>query len=473
MSDALEDEKASQENMICEVHITEVERRCAGTVMPLQDVYVAYQVESVIREPSKTPYIVWRRYRDFEYLHAHLQDTYGCIVIPPLPEKKVQFRWQKLATNTLDPEFVERRRASLETFLRRVAQHAELSRDHLLGEFLRHEASWRDEHNSGGMLRRGMQRLYSASMRLRSPSDTPFEDVRRRSTDLKVHLSNFLQLRARLADATLDFHVQHQVYGQVLSELSQWDGPGGRGDHLQAAGQFMDRLSQAALPFLEEQEEAADCFKEYLAYADAVLAVCKHQEVLNYELEKKKSLYAAKEAQRSEMVSGSSPGLVQRLLHPTPEQGVEALDQQLQALDAEIQEATHHNGECSKKAMEEIAAFQEQKARDLNRALEIFVRTNLRLCRESAAIWERVYQCFKELSHLEDTPAAGDKLPGAANRDVADRDVASRNVAERDVADRDNANEDVASQDVGNQDLPLIKDVTDSSTPTTESTATQ
>lgn len=57
----------------------------------------------------------------------------------------------------------------------------------------------------------------------------------------------------------------------MLSELSHRDGPGYRGDRLQAAGQFMDRLSQAALPFLEEQEEAADRLKEYLAYADALL----------------------------------------------------------------------------------------------------------------------------------------------------------------------------------------------------------
>lgn len=172
----------------------------------------------------------------------------------------------------------------------------------------------------------------------------------------------------------------------------------------------------------------------------------------------KKILYAAKEAQRSEMLSGSSPGLVSRLLHPTPEQGVEALDQQLQVLDADIREATRHNGECAKKAMEEIAAFQEQKASDLQRALEIYVRTNLRLCRESAAIWERVYQCFKEMSHLEDAPAAGDKLPGAADRDVADRGITDG---------------DVASQGVGNQDSPPNKDVTDRSAPATHSTSTQ
>ncbi|XP_075538929.1 sorting nexin-4-like isoform X4 [Dermacentor variabilis] len=299
----------------------------------------------------------------------------------------VQFRWQKLPTDTLDPEFVERRRASLETFLRRVAGHLELSADRLFGEFLRHEASWRDDHSTGGFLHRAdsMLRIFNASLRLRNP-DKEFEEVKRYSMELKTNLTNFLKSRARLVDATLDFHTLHQQYGQVLSELSHRDGPGYRGDRLQAAGQFMDRLSQAALPFLEEQEEAADRLKEYLAYADALLAVCKHQEVLQYELERKKSLYASREYQRAEIASSGAPsqGLVSRLLHSssTPEQKTQALEQQLQSLDAEIRAATHEKQEFSEKALAEIAKFQEQKERDLNQALSIFVSTNIRLCRE-------------------------------------------------------------------------------------------
>ncbi|XP_065295319.1 sorting nexin-4-like isoform X2 [Dermacentor albipictus] len=416
MSETPEDEN-SQESGICEINITEVERRCTGTVMPLQDVYIAYQVESIIREPRKTPYIVWRRYRDFEYLHSHLQDAYRYVVIPPLPEKKVQFRWQKLPTDTLDPEFVERRRASLETFLRRVAGHLELSADRLFGEFLRHEASWRDDHSTGGFLHRAdsMLRIFNASLRLRNP-DKEFEEVKRYSTELKTNLTNFLRSRARLVDATLDFHTLHQQYGQVLSELSHRDGPGYRGDRLQAAGQFMDRLSQAALPFFEEQEEAADRLKEYLAYADALLAVCKHQEVLEYELERKKSLYASRESQRAEIASSGAPsqGLVSRLLHSssTPEQKMQALEQQLQSLDAEIRAATREKQEFSEKALAEIGKFQEQKERDLNQALSIFVSTNIRLCRESVAIWERVCQCFEEMCQLEDKAT-----PTSANAD--------------------------------------------------------
>uniref|UniRef100_A0A023GFV0 Putative sorting nexin ixodes scapularis sorting nexin n=1 Tax=Amblyomma triste TaxID=251400 RepID=A0A023GFV0_AMBTT len=407
MSETGQDESA-KEGAICEINITEVERRCSGTVMPLQDVYIAYQVESVIREPRKTPYIVWRRYRDFEYLHSHLQDTYRCVIIPPLPEKKVQFRWQKLPTDTLDPEFVERRRASLETFLRRVAAHRELSEDTLLGHFLRHEASWRDDHSpGGGLLHRAdsMLRSLSASLRLRNP-DREFEELKRYSTELKANLTNFLRSRARLVDATLDFHAVYQQYGQALSELSHREGPGGRGDHLQAAGQFMDRLAQAPLPFLEEQEEAADRIKEYLAYADALLAVCRHQELLQYELERKKSLYTARESQRSEMsqAAGSQQGLVSRLLHPsaTTEQKAQALEQQLVSLDTEIRAATQSKQEFSEKALAEVAKFREQKKQDLTQAMTILVSTNIRLCKESIAIWERVCQCFEEMCRLEE-----------------------------------------------------------------------
>lgn len=417
------EEENSQQSGICEISITEVERRCTGTVMPLQDVYIAYQVESVIREPRKTPYIVWRRYRDFEYLHSHLQDRYCYVVIPPLPEKKVQFRWQKLPTDTLDPEFVERRRAGLEMFLKRVARHPELSANRLFGEFLRHEASWRDDHDTDGILHRadGMLRIFNASIRLRNP-DKEFEEVKRYSTELKTNLTNFLRSRAHLADATLDFHALHQQYGQVLSELSHRDGPGERGDRLQAAGQFMDRLSQAALPLLEEQEEAADCLKEYLAYANALLAVCSHQEVLQYELERKKSLYASRESQRAQIAASgvASQGLVSRLLHSssTPERRTQALEQQLHSLDTEIQAMTREKQEFSEKALAEITKFREQKQRDFTRALTIFVSTNIRLCRESIAIWERVCQCFEEMCQLEDeaAPIGGNANLPAVNK---------------------------------------------------------
>ena len=43
-----------------------------------------------------------------------LQVSYPCIVVPPLPEKRVSHGWQKLPTDRFDPDFIERRRVGLE-----------------------------------------------------------------------------------------------------------------------------------------------------------------------------------------------------------------------------------------------------------------------------------------------------------------------------------------------------------------------
>lgn len=57
---------------------------------------------------------LWRRYTEFELLRAYLEISYPYIVLPPLPEKKVLYAWQKVTTDTFDPDFVDRRRAGLE-----------------------------------------------------------------------------------------------------------------------------------------------------------------------------------------------------------------------------------------------------------------------------------------------------------------------------------------------------------------------
>jgi len=57
---------------------------------------------------------LWRRYSEFELLRTYLEVTYPYIVLPPLPEKKVLYAWQKVASDTFDPDFVDRRRTGLE-----------------------------------------------------------------------------------------------------------------------------------------------------------------------------------------------------------------------------------------------------------------------------------------------------------------------------------------------------------------------
>jgi sorting nexin-4 len=94
---------------------------------------------------------VWRRYTEFEQLRGYLEVTHPYIVLPPLPEKRVMFGWQKISSDTFDPNFVDRRRAGLENFLLRIASHPVLSWDKHFIEFLQHEDDWRESYKSNGM----------------------------------------------------------------------------------------------------------------------------------------------------------------------------------------------------------------------------------------------------------------------------------------------------------------------------------
>lgn len=102
---------------------------------------------------------------------------YPYVVLPPLPEKRVLFSWQKVATDTFDPDFVDRRRAGLEVrcfdssrelivlffinlqcfslvilqnFLLRIASHPILSFNQQFLAFLQQEQGWQPDAKENG-----------------------------------------------------------------------------------------------------------------------------------------------------------------------------------------------------------------------------------------------------------------------------------------------------------------------------------
>ncbi|KHJ48462.1 PX domain protein [Trichuris suis] len=117
------------------IDIDKYEKRGEGVAA-----YMVYKV--VTKIPSSVPgfskkeYVAWRRFSDFLGLHDKLYDKYlphGRIV-PPAPAKNVFVSTKaKMVKGTVeeDPvaaEFLERRRASLERYIRRTADHPVLLR---------------------------------------------------------------------------------------------------------------------------------------------------------------------------------------------------------------------------------------------------------------------------------------------------------------------------------------------------------
>ncbi|KAJ2160164.1 Vacuolar protein sorting-associated protein vps5 [Coemansia sp. RSA 552] len=92
--------------------------------------HIAYRVQtqsdgSVLGE---TTVVVRRRYRDFDWLVRELAARHPGVIVPAIPEKQSMGRFED--------EFVEARRAGLESSLRRIARHPVLWNDDALQLFL-------------------------------------------------------------------------------------------------------------------------------------------------------------------------------------------------------------------------------------------------------------------------------------------------------------------------------------------------
>lgn len=158
-------------------------------------------------------------------------------MLPPLPEKRVMFGWQKISNDTFDPNFVDRRRAGLENFLLRIAAHPILTWDPHFIEFLQHEEGWRESYKANGkksdnvhlalllitynpllsgylQLVENKLKSLSVAVRLKKP-DAAFEGIKSYGGTLHNNLHNLLKARSRVAEKQFTVHKLHANYGRV------------------------------------------------------------------------------------------------------------------------------------------------------------------------------------------------------------------------------------------------------------------
>ena len=86
--------------------------------------FVDYKVTTSTDDPrfAATDFFVRRRYRDFVWLRGQLTSAFPGAIVPPLPLPDSLVKDDRYSS-----EFIQRRQAGLELFLRRVACHRTLS----------------------------------------------------------------------------------------------------------------------------------------------------------------------------------------------------------------------------------------------------------------------------------------------------------------------------------------------------------
>ncbi|KAG8545532.1 hypothetical protein GDO81_020683 [Engystomops pustulosus] len=344
---------------------------------------------------------------------------------------QAEFVWHKLSADNMDPDFVERRRIGLENFLLRVASHPVLCHDKIFASFLNQENGWKDALNEAGLQVKTDSRLksLSATFRVKNP-DKRFTELKHYSDELQSVISHLLRVRARVADRLYGVYKVHGNYGRVFSEWSAIEKE--MGDGLQSAGHHMDVYAASIDDILEEEEHYADQLKEYLFYAEALRAVCRKHELMQYDLEMSALDLASKKQQCEELATGtvrtfSLKGMTSKLFgQETPEQReakMKLLEEQIEEGQEQVKVqneesrcvapgtdfraptgmSTHIiyiNCVCRdfvQNAWLEIERFKDQKNRDLKEALINYAVMQISMCKKGIQVWTNAKECFSKM----------------------------------------------------------------------------
>ncbi|XP_017883271.1 sorting nexin-4-like [Ceratina calcarata] len=387
-----------------EISIVETEKRANGA-LNLREFYTVYLIETKVTDPDFKGALtqvssLWRRYTEFELLRTYLEISYPYIVLPPLPEKKVLYAWQKVTTDTFDPDFVDRRRVGLENFLLRVASHPILSRDvHFMG-FLQQKDGWRESIKETGYLQLVESKLkaLSVAVRLRKP-DKRFETIKNYGIELQNNLCNLLRVRARLVEKQHSLYKLHANYGRVFSEWSAIERE--MGDGLQKSGHYLDSLAATIDTTLEEEELIADQLKEWLFGASALQAVVRRREALQLAKDESHDALTAALEQKEKVIQGKS-GLISRLFVSVDTEEVRELKMlQLEQRIAQHEETVKRVDEDLKsfsiKAMIDIERFQHQKVVDLKEVFAAYCILQFKLAKKGLQAWQHIKSCLESM----------------------------------------------------------------------------
>ncbi|CAG9766117.1 unnamed protein product [Ceutorhynchus assimilis] len=164
-SDTAETAEAESGDEFLEISIGESQKVGDG-----MGAYVAYRVttRTNMRIFKKREFAVTRRFSDFLGLHDKLSEKYLKVgrIIPPAPEKSVIGMTKiKMGSSTEQQnngsEFVERRRAALERYLKRTAQHPVLIVDPDFREFLEYDVELPKATSTSALSSAGVMRLFN------------------------------------------------------------------------------------------------------------------------------------------------------------------------------------------------------------------------------------------------------------------------------------------------------------------------
>eukprot|EP00042_Codosiga_hollandica_P026290 m.123179 g.123179 ORF g.123179 m.123179 type:complete len:448 (+) comp52146_c0_seq1:136-1479(+) len=260
------------------VSILDAENRVDGLTK-----FMVYGVQTRLRHEMpgfpELNFCVWRRFTEFEVLRNFLCDRYPFAIVPPIPEKKTNFKLSKLSIDKSDPEFLGKRRLAFQRFMNKLLDHKVLSNCPNFRDFLKTD-TWRQNlviEVNGSRHFWAPPTIDLKSMTSSTPKlvDEDFLNIRHYSSKLQMYVQHICTTYARVARQMTDCFTLQSRIATAFAELA--DSEAQLGDVLQITSQRLASVSDLLTIKLEDEEDVFfDPFREYIAYADAMNMVVEH-----------------------------------------------------------------------------------------------------------------------------------------------------------------------------------------------------
>lgn len=373
--------------------------------------FIAYCV-SVSAEPSnaaKFPagdHSVWRRYNDFDLFRSYLVYIHGEIIIPPLPQKKLNFKLSKMSADKFDPEFVAKRLLLLQSFIRRVLGHPVLRAEPCVAAFLTTE-DWKKllVDASNQPWQPGLaETVKSLTTTMRAKAQDPrFADIKFLADALSESLGAIIAAHARFSPRLEEVFSSYSVQAKLLHALDFCDGP-----PAPWISDISDKLCQLPAACFDRVLLERDTFlavmEEYFEYAESIRVMARRQQQLQLEVDDAQAAVLAKEQSLAELRNPSASkgfrGLFGSLM-PSSESERAQREQTLERLIAELRLLAENKAReydtFVEQALLEFERFKKQKSSDLRAAVRMLARAQKAQLAQALAVWRDVRLQLGEL----------------------------------------------------------------------------
>lgn len=374
--------------------------------------YVTYLVSTrtTLENYAHSDFEVRRRFQDFVWLKGALKVDFPACIVPPVPEKHGVVGY--IVSDRFSPDFLEKRRSSLERYLNRIARHPTLRTSPSLRTFLEardfNASAAEKQKNSGTVFDNLGDTLLNAFAKIKKKDDK-FVEMKETADKLEENLGSIEKLYQRVIKRQGELEQEYIDFSNAIMTLGSMET--GMTDALNAFAQTLDKYIHLMKDMSQkEQDEFVTNVREYLAYCHNAKSVLKLRDQKQLDFEELSDYLQAQIAEQERCLNpyrGSS-GLLSSIRDKYDE--IKGVDQEQAKHDklerlkfriAELQEAVESSNSVSAAFSNEVSKefdrFEVAKVVDLKVALKEYTAGQVDFYKKGAELWESIIPVLERM----------------------------------------------------------------------------